>query len=449
MPYLLNFVYAILIAVAFPYLLYCRVRQGKYRDGWRQKLWGDVPRRRNRKVPCLWLHAVSVGEVNLLGPLIARWEKAHPDWEIVISTTTQTGFALAQKRYAPRPVFYAPLDFTWSTETALTIIKPTLLVMAELELWPNWIAAAQRNGARVAVINGRLSEKSFGGYRRLARWIGSTIASLDLVAVQNEEYAERFLALGAIDKRVHVTGSIKFDGAQTDRNNATTHKLAALAGIKSDDVVFLAGSTQAPEESLAVDVFRQLAPQHPHLRLLITPRHPERFDEVAKVLDRSGVRWERRSSLESKLHDPGARILLIDVVGELGAWWGRSDIAFVGGSLGRRGGQNMIEPAAYGSAVCFGPNTWNFKDVVQLLLATGAAHVVHDGRELQTFVERCLREPAFREDLGQRAKQLVLAQQGAADRTLVLLQGLAAAELTRTLPTPAAIKAQQVRRQAG
>lgn len=449
MPYLLNLVYLLLIAVASPYLLYSRLRQGKYRDGWRQKLWGDVPRRRNRRVPCLWLHAVSVGEVNLLGPLIARWEQAHPDWEIVISTTTQTGFALAQKRYAPRTVFYAPLDFTWSTAAAMKIIRPTLLVMAELELWPNWIAAAQREGARVAVINGRLSEKSFRGYQRINRWIGSTIASLDLVAVQNEEYAARFLALGATSKRVHVTGSIKFDGAQTDRNNSTTRKLAALAGIKPEDTVILAGSTQAPEESLAIDAFRQLAPQYPNLRLLLTPRHPERFDEVAKLLDRSGVRWERRSALDSKLHDPGARILLIDVVGELGAWWGRSDIAFVGGSLGRRGGQNMIEPAAYGSAVCFGPNTWNFKDVVQLLLASAAAQVVKDGAELQAFVERCLREPNFADELGQRAKELVLAQQGAADRTLVLLQGLAAAELTRTLPTPAAIKEQRTRRQAG
>jgi 3-deoxy-D-manno-octulosonic-acid transferase len=449
MPYLFNLAYLLLIAAAFPYLLYCRLRQGKYRDGWRQKLWGDVPRRRNRKVPCLWLHAVSVGEVNLLGPLIARWEQAHPDWEIVISTTTQTGFALAQKRYAPRTVFYAPLDFTWSTSTAMKIIRPTLLVMAELELWPNWIAAAHREGARVAVINGRLSEKSFRGYQRIRRWIGSTIASLDLVAVQNEEYASRFISLGANEKRVHVTGSIKFDGAQTDRNNPTTKKLAAVAGIKETDVVFLAGSTQAPEESLAIETFRQLSPDHPNLRLLITPRHPERFDEVAKLLNRSGVRWERRSSLESKLHDPGARILLIDVVGELGAWWGRSNIAFVGGSLGRRGGQNMIEPAAYGSAVCFGPNTWNFKDVVQLLLAEGAAHVVHDGRELQAFVARCLQEPEFARALGQKAKDLVLAQQGAADRTLVLLQGLAAAELTRTLPTPAAVKHQRPRRQAG
>ncbi len=450
MPYLLNIVYALLICAAMPYLLYCRIRHGKYRDGWRQKLWGDVPRRRNRKVPCLWLHAVSVGEVNLLQPLIARWEQAHPDWEIVISTTTQTGFALAQKRYAPRTVFYAPLDFTWSTAAAMHIIRPTLLVMAELELWPNWIAAAHREGARVAVINGRLSSQSFQGYQRIARWLHGTLASLDLVLVQNAEYSQRFLALGANEKRVHVTGSIKFDGAQTDRNNGNTKRLATLAGIEPTDIVLLAGSTQAPEEQLAVEAFQHLAAKHLNLRLVITPRHPERFDEVAKLLDRSGVRWERRSRLESSGHDRAARVLLIDVVGELGAWWGTSTIAYVGGSLSRRGGQNMIEPAAYGSAVCFGPNTWNFKDVVQLLLHAEAAQVVQNGAELQTFVERCLCEPQFATQLGKRAQELVVAQQGAADRTLVFLQGLAANSLTRTIPTPAAAKQQRPpRRQAG
>jgi 3-deoxy-D-manno-octulosonic-acid transferase len=171
---------------------------------------------------------------------------------------------------------------------------------------------------------------------------------------------------------------------------------------------------------------------------------------VAKLLDRSGLKWERRSQLESTAHDPAARILLIDVVGELGAWWGTATIAYVGGSLSRRGGQNMIEPAAYGSAVCFGPNTWNFKDVVQLLLHSEAAHVVQNGAELQTFLRRCLSDPQFAHALGKRAQELVIAQQGAADRTLVFLQGLAASSLTKTIPTPAAIKKPRPpRRQAG
>ncbi|QDU27261.1 3-deoxy-D-manno-octulosonic acid transferase [Anatilimnocola aggregata] len=449
MAYVLNVAYVLLLIAAAPYLLYSRIRHGKYRDGWRQKLWGDVPRRRSRRTPCLWLHAVSVGEVNLLQPLIARWEKSHPDWEIVISTTTQTGYALAQKRYAPRMIFYAPLDFTWSVETSLRIIRPTILVLAELELWPNWIAAAQRAGTKVAVINGRLSAKSFRGYSRIAGWLHSTLAAIDLVAVQNTEYAERFVALGAPAKNVCLTGSMKFDGASMDRGNPATRKLSALAGIQDSDVVLLAGSTQAPEEQIALDVFQKLSPQHPNLKLLITPRHPERFDEVAALLDRSGVRWQRRSRLETAGSDPLARVLLIDVVGELGAWWGACQIAFVGGSLGRRGGQNMIEPAAYGAAISFGPNTWNFKDVVQLLLGKQAAIVVRDAAELQSFVARCLVESTFASHLGQRAKELVLQQQGATDRTVTLLETLAAKNLAPTLPAHPSWKKHENKRRAG
>ncbi|WP_425617501.1 3-deoxy-D-manno-octulosonic acid transferase [Anatilimnocola sp. NA78] len=449
MAYVLNVAYVLLIIAASPYLLWSRWRHGKYRDGWRQKFWGDVPRRRSRRTPCLWLHAVSVGEVNLLEPLIARWEKSHPEWEIVISTTTQTGFALAQKRYAPRMIFYAPLDFTWSVATALKIICPTMLVMAELELWPNWIAAAKQSGAKIAVINGRLSEKSFRGYQRIAHWLRSTLAMLDLVAVQNQEYAERFIALGTPAKQVTVTGSMKFDGAQTDRTNAATRRLCSLAGISESDIVLLAGSTQAPEEQIALNVFQQLAPQHPNLKLLVTPRHPERFDEVAAILDKSCVRWQRRSKLETAGNDPLARVLLIDVVGELGAWWGASHIAYVGGSLSRRGGQNMIEPAAYGSAISFGPNTWNFKDVVQLLLGKQAAVVVKNEAELKSFVARCLADPAFAAQLGQRAMELVREQQGATDRTVAILEGLAANRLAPTLPAHPTWRKSEGKRRAG
>jgi 3-deoxy-D-manno-octulosonic-acid transferase len=204
--------------------------------------------------------------------------------------------------------------------------------------------------------------------------------------------------------------------------------------LPPEDVVFLAGSTQHPEEALALEVFRQLAPAHPRLRLIITPRHSERFAEVAELLDRSGLPWQRRSSLEAAGPAPSARVLLIDTIGELAAWWGTARIAFVGGSLGRRGGQNMIEPAAYGAAVSFGPNTSNFRDVVALLLDRQAAQVVQDGDQLQAFVRRCLEDPAFADQLGQRARQLVHEQLGAADRTQRRLEALLA---TRNFRLPA------------
>lgn len=430
MAYLLNLVYLGLIALASPWLAWQAWRTGKYRDGWSAKFLGRVPAR-SGTTRCLWLHAVSVGEVNLLAPLIERWERLHPEWEIVISTTTQTGYQLAQKRYAPRAVFYCPLDFTWAVRRALRAVRPDLLVLTELELWPNLIRAARDFGAKVAVINGRLSEKSFRGYRRVGWLARRVLVDIDLIAPQNEEYGRRFLELGAPASAVRVTGSIKFDGARTDRNNPDTQRLARLAGIADDDIVFLAGSTQDPEESLALDAFQDLLPTHPELRLILVPRHPERFDGVADLLNRRGVRWQRRSRLDADLADPGARVLLVDAVGELGAWWGTARIAFVGGSLGQRGGQNMIEPAAYGAAVSFGPNTWNFRDVVAQFLERQAAVVVKDGGELAAFVRRCLEEPEFATDLGRRAQALVSQQQGAADRTIQLLSELAASEPSR------------------
>jgi len=423
MAYLLNLVYLLLLVVCSPWLVCAAVRKGKYREGFGAKLLGRVPIRQGSE-RCVWLHAVSVGEVNLLGPLLVQLEQQHPDWVYVISTTTKTGFELAKKKYAPRTVFYCPFDFSWAVRTAMKRIRPNLLVLAELELWPNLIWAAKKHGAKVAVVNGRLSDRSFRGYRRIRPLVARLLQSLDSIASQNDEYADRFCQLGARPDTVQRTGSIKFDGAQTDRDNPKTRQLADLAGIRPDDIVFLAGSTQEPEEQLVLDVYRGLVPACPQLRLIITPRHPERFQEVAELLERSGVAWQRRSRLEESGGDPQARVLLVDAIGELGAWWGTARIAFVGGSMGTRGGQNMIEPAAYGAAVSFGPHTSNFRDVVALMLQREAAVVVADREQLAAFVRRCLAEPAFADELGQRARQLVLEQLGAADKTCRLLQSL-------------------------
>jgi 3-deoxy-D-manno-octulosonic-acid transferase len=301
------------------------------------------------------------------------------------------------------------------------------------------------------VINGRLSQKSFHGYRQIQWLMSRMLAQIDILAAQDETYAERFRALGARPESVHVTGSMKFDGAQTDRHNPATRRLAELAAIEPRDVVFLAGSTQEPEEPIALDVFRRLSPDWLQLRLIIVPRHPERFEAVARMLDASGVPWQRRTALEARekgrkgerekgsiANSPplplspsplfsfasSPRVLLVDVVGELGAWWGAAQIAFVGGSLGNRGGQNMIEPAAYGAAVSFGPNTRNFRDIVAALLDRDAAVVVADSEQLLSFVRDCLMNPAAANARGQRAAQLVSEQLGATDRTFELLRPL-------------------------
>lgn len=424
MSYLLNLVYLALLAAASPILLWRSFRTGKYRRGFAAKFLGLVPERASDR-PCIWLHAVSVGEVNLLGTLIGELRRRRPEWEFVISTTTATGYEIATSKYKDHTVFYCPLDFSWAVRTAMRRVRPSLVVLAELELWPNLIAAAQASGAKVAIVNGRLSDRSFRGYRRLGWFVRPVLARLDVVAVQTEQYAERFRALGARENAVLVTGSLKFDGARTDRNNADTRRLSALAGIKPDDAVFLAGSTQAPEEELALAAFQQLSSRYPQLRLILVPRHPERFGEVASLLESSGMAWIRRSELDST-RTFAARILLVDRMGELGAWWGAAQIAYVGGSMGPREGQNMIEPAAYGAAVSFGPRTRNFRDVVALLLDREAAQVVHNSQDLTAFVERCLTEPSFAATFGQRAQQVVQSQLGATAKTCERLVKLVA-----------------------
>lgn len=429
MAYLLNLAYLALLIAVSPWLLYTAIRKGKYREGWGAKFFGRVPIRGGDET-CLWFHAVSVGEVNVLAPLIMRIEREHPEWTCVISTTTKSGYELARQKYAPRIVFYCPLDFSWAVRRALRRIRPQLLVLAELELWPNLIRCTRSADARVAVINGRLSERSYRGYRRIRPLLRGMLESLDLVAAQNEEYKRRFLDLGSRLDVTHATGSVKFDGAQLDRGNAKTRQLAALWDIAPGDPVFLAGSTQDPEEAIALATFERLRDRHPRLRLIITPRHPERFEEVAQMLEQSGVSYERRSRLDSDACYEDARVLLVDAVGELGAWWGVAQIAYVGGSMGQRGGQNMIEPAAYGAAVSFGPNTWNFRDIVTMMLDREAAVVVHDGEDLTNFVRQCLEDGAFASSLGERSQQLVREQQGAADRTCDLL----AAQLTHAIP---------------
>ena len=423
MRYLLNAGYLLVILVCSPWLIYAAIRRGKYRHGLSEKLWGTAPPRDGEQ-PCVWFHAVSVGEVQLLKPLLEGVQSRFPGWECVVSTTTQTGFAMARRRYPSHTVFYCPLDFSWSVDHAIRRVRPRLVVLSELELWPNLISAAKRSGAKIAVINGRLSERSFRGYHRIGWLIRAVLRQIDLVAAQNETYAARYRQLGSPTNRVCVTGSLKFDGTLTSRDNPASQSLAELAGIGAEDIVILAGSTQAPEESMVLDAYMTLKSQNPELRLILVPRHPERFEDVAQLLRSSGIPWQRRSDLDSAGQDPNARVLLVDSMGELGAWWGTGQIAYVGGSMGAREGQNMIEPAAFGAAVSFGPRTANFRDIVELLLQHEAAVVVRDTTEFLEFCRRCLQDPNWAAALGCRAQALVLDQQGATQKTLRHLQGL-------------------------
>jgi 3-deoxy-D-manno-octulosonic-acid transferase len=451
---LLNILYIFLLVIYSPILIYSALFYGKYRAGFKEKFFGRVIKRSKvvkgtgGKEYVVWFHAVSVGEVRVLRPLLRMIREQHPDWCCVISTTSRTGMDVAVQNYGNDwKLFYCPIDFSWSVEKAMRRLQPDLLVLTEQEFWPNLIDAAKRHGVKIAVINARFSEMGYKRYLWIRSFIGAMLRKIDAIAVQSETYAGWFHRLGALADAIHITGSMKFDGVVFDRDNSETTRLRRLAGILPEDVVFVAGSTQSPEEMIAVECYNNLKLDFPNLRLIIVPRHAERFEEVSRLLESMSAHWERRSLLEDKENGSVSkddkieiienqivggssnksvcpRILLVDKMGELGAWWGMAAIAFVGGSFGTRGGQNMIEPAAYGAAVCFGSNTKNFRDIVELLLRADGARVVHDKRELELFIRNCLESEQFANSLGTNAQNLVKEQLGATEKTLTILKDL-------------------------
>ncbi|OJW21790.1 MAG: 3-deoxy-D-manno-octulosonic acid transferase [Planctomycetales bacterium 71-10] len=425
MPLVLNLIYVATLILLSPVLAYRMVRSGKYRDGLWEKFSGDAPNRIGDG-PCLWFHAVSVGEVLLLRPLVREMARRRPGWEVVISTTTPTGLAVARRTFPELITFYAPFDFSWATRRAMGRIRPTVLALVELEVWPNLIRSAKRAGAKVAIINARLSERSHRGYRKIRGPLAPTLHRIDAVAAQDEDYARRFVDLGVPPERVSVTGSVKFDGLESDRNNARTRGLRAELGLSNADLVFVAGSTMEGEEAAALAAYRGARKDHPRLRLILVPRHAERFDAVARWLESEGEAVVRRSEGPAPGHRAGASpVVLIDTIGELGAVWGLADVAFVGGSLmPGRGGQNMMEPAAYGASVLFGPHTANFRETVSQLLARDAARRVAGPQDLARRLREDLDDPEEAAARGEAGRRFVLAQHGASGRTLQELDRL-------------------------
>lgn len=455
-----NVAYATILIAAAPWLMHRAVRSGHYRHGWRDKLLGLPPQPPTRRqpsdrsasAPLVWLHGVSVGEIQLLHPLVAELRSCEPHLRFAISTTTETGMELARKLFNDRcgndrandladaglddsvQLFYFPLDFSWSVRRTLHALQPALIVLGELELWPNLLDLAQRQQIPIAVVNGRLSERSFRGYQRFAPVTRGMFSKLTQVGVQSETYAERFIRCGTPAGRVIISGSLKFDNVTFDRAAPQIEALRQLSGlsesVQSSPRVWVVGSTQTDEERAAAECFVQARTEFPELKLVVIPRHRERFDGVADelqhVADRCAtpLRVVRRSSLASPLTVDAWDILLVDTIGELRWWWGLAEVAVVGGSFGKRGGQNMLEPAAYGINVGFGPNTRNFRDVVELLLAAEAAERIESLQALLPWLLEQLRNPQPGRERGCAAQRLVSEQQGALSRTAKSLLGL-------------------------
>ncbi|MGE4002920.1 MAG: 3-deoxy-D-manno-octulosonic acid transferase, partial [Planctomycetaceae bacterium] len=317
--WLLNSAYLLLVAAVSPVLVGRAVRRGKYRRGWGEKLRGRLPRSAAKR-RVVWLHAVSVGEVLQLRTIVPRLREARPDCDVLITTTTSTGHAVARETYPDCRVSYFPLDFTWAVRAALARVRPALVVLVELELWPNFIRETDAAGVPLVLINGRMSRRSYWGYRRIRRVMRPLLARFTAIAVQTDEYAARLLDLGAPPERLTVTGSVKFDGVRTDPGNTQTRMLRDAFGIRDDERVFIAGSTHDPEERIALDAYLALRKEFEDLRLIIVPRHAERFDDVAAMVGSRGTGLVRRSECARDgggvKRAPGRRPLcLLDTLG--------------------------------------------------------------------------------------------------------------------------------------
>lgn len=408
------------LAVTLPFWLVGMLRQGKYRSGLGERL-GEVPaslRPTGSMERCIWIHAVSVGEVLAIGPLVERLQRKFAGTRIAISTTTMTGQALARKKFGAADVFYFPLDFAFALRPYFVHLRPTLVVVAETEFWPNFLRLAQVNGARVAVVNARISDRSFPRYKLVRGLLRSVLRNVDLFLAQSELDRERLQAIGADAARVQVGGNLKFD-AEVPSPAEFAHRLRAA--IPEHAKVLVCGSTVEGEEELLLDAFQARPGGAGELVLILAPRHPERFDQVAELARRRGVSFLRRSAWPGTPIEEG--MFLLDSIGELANIYRIADVAFVGGSLVPRGGHNILEPAQFGVPTLVGPHTENFRDILAIFERAQAVQRVSP-ETLLPQLRTWLLDSAAAQAMGAKALEVYRSQAGAVERTVAALEVL-------------------------
>ena len=421
---LIDIAYLIALIAISPVAIYKMLRHGRYRAGWGNRF-GKISRKRPDK-KCIWIHAVSVGEVNATTTLIRELESKFPDYEIVLSTTTDTGFARANVLFGSQlSVFYFPMDFSLTMRRAFANIKPAMCLLIELEVWPNLVRIAKQSGIPVIVVNGRLSERSLRRYNLIKGVTRKIFGGLTLALAQSEEYAERFRRLGMPAERVIVTGSVKYDTAQVADKVEGADVLAAQLGLKNDRL-WVAGATGNDEEQIILDVYRRLIEQKQFadLRLAIVPRKPERFNDVAELIKQSGFELTRYSELKSgklRIENEELRnnsVVLGDTMGDLRKFYSLATVIFVGRSLVPMGGSDMMEAAALGKCTIFGPHAFNFKQAVDDLLKANGAILVKGADELFNTMTKCLTDADYASRIAQNGRQIIRKNQGATARTI-------------------------------
>ncbi|MFH1189441.1 MAG: 3-deoxy-D-manno-octulosonic acid transferase [Candidatus Omnitrophota bacterium] len=368
----------------------------------------------------IWIEAVSVGEVALCKTLIPALKKEYPERSIVLSTITKTGNCLAEKLFSlDATVIYFPLDFSFIVGRVVAKIHPKFYIMIETEIWPNVLKRLRYKRVPAILINGRISDRSYGKYRLVKKFLAKTLKGVAAFCMQSDTDAERMISLGADRAKVAVTGNMKFDAELTGVTSATPAK--DLFGLKDGNEIFVAGSTHGGEEETVVSVYKELLKGFPNLRLVIAPRHVERAPETEKIVRRMGFEAVRMTG-EREICPSG--VLIIDKIGYLNDAYSVAEIVFVGGSLIPHGGQNPIEPAAFGKPVMFGPYMFNFKTVASALLEGDGAVRVGDRDDFFAKADRLLKDKALRETVGRNARNVISGNRGATLRNLSAIKGL-------------------------
>ncbi|MHC4394430.1 MAG: 3-deoxy-D-manno-octulosonic acid transferase [Planctomycetota bacterium] len=420
---LLYFLVAIFIS---PVIVYRMVRYRRYLSGWEQRF-GKISRKNPQK-KCIWLHAVSVGEVNATKTIVEEFERKFADFEIVISATTDTGFARATALFgANHSIVYFPFDVSWIMRRAFGNIQPVICLLMELEVWPNFVRIANKRNVPVVIVNGRISDKSFSRYTKIKPIARSIFRKLTLILAQSDQYAERFKEIGTAVEKTIVTGSLKYDTAQITDKVKGAYSLATQLGI-DDERLWVAGATGPGEEKILLDVFTHLTKsnQFPDLRLVIVPRKPERFDETAQLITDAGFDFVRYSSVkDSNVSQSGkVPVILGDTMGDLRKFYSLATIIFVGRSLVPMGGSDMAEAAALGKCTIFGPHAFNFKQTVDALLADEGAIVVEDKQQLVETMQKCLTDTDFARKIAQNGREVIRKNQGATQKTIDQIENL-------------------------
>jgi 3-deoxy-D-manno-octulosonic-acid transferase len=413
---------ALFLVLTLPYWVLQMMRHGKYRAGLRQRFGAVPPALAGRGVePTIWVHAVSVGEVVASSAVVVALREKFPSHRVLISTTTSTGQKLAAQRFGAENVFYFPMDFALAIRPYLDALRPELVVVAETEFWPNFLRLSKRCGARVAVINCRISDRSLPGYKRFRFWLPrlleKTLENVDIFLAQTEEDRERLIEIGAAETKITVAGNLKFDVAPPPMPKivASLRQDFSHSGVEP---VLVCGSTLEDEEGLLLSTFRNILANHPKAVMILAPRHPERFLEVAALVEQLGFRLWRRSLWSGEALAGG--VFLVDSIGELAALYSLATVAFVGGSLVPRGGHNILEPALYGVPIVIGNHYENFRDVVNFFASRNAVRIVGLAELPLVFIE-LIDNINERRTLGRNALAALESQRGATDRTVAAL----------------------------